>query len=773
MISGMGALSRVVASAAAIACASYFVFVVSLPLDKLLKFVPDDALYCLKIAENVIAHRGASFDGISATSGAHPLFLTLLLPVAAVFGRTPETAIRATMLLCAVLFFLCALVLKRIVRMTAGRGTSVIAFVAVIASPYLLFVNMGGLETSLSLLLLLASVLVFSKMVVGEGNQRQGPLLLGTLTGLAILARTDCVFLIPAFVLGFVATGRASRRLLHWRALLPFLLPVVFAILALVIWCVSTTGAPLQSSGMALSIMSRRAAELGGALETLQSSSDLARGFIAAVFKLAGVPIVFAVLLFILLVCASTISELVHVGRLLRRARPLLPLFLHSAFLLLFYAGWLRHFQIWYLVPASVAVIAFLSLLLGSLSESVSDIFHNSSERICAVLKASFAALFVIAGAIEAPSLLSTGLYPWQPEMLSAVRSLQKHVPADAKVGSFNAGIFGFFLEANVINLDGVVNNRVLPYLASGTLDKFLIEAGIDCIVDYQHSFLRFASATTHAGYPGFELVAELPGTWNGTNIWVCRRKRGAFAEPSLVRRVSGFYPPERWSDGDFDFRWSKGGASTVSIVPSSTDVDLELVVWAFPLAIGGHSGQSVAVTVNDKRLGSVNILPGWREHVLTLPAGMLRRGENTITFTYGYTACPATDCDWGENDRRQLAVAFREFRCQRKKRSIAIAAPSSLFLGTSRSAASLTSSRAFSTAIPTPAFRSKVQSEMSSPIATVCSGATPTLSATCEMASHFSPLKLSTSSALTGMVRFLTMCTFSEPSADNSSSAS
>ena len=764
-----------VACSAVVVFAFYLLTVVRLPLEELLKFVPDDALYYLKIAQNVVAEKGVTFDGLSPTSGIHPLFLLLLLPITALFARAPETAIRATSVLCGLLFFVCALVLKRIISVTAGRDTSVIAFAALLTAPSLLLVSVGGLETSLSLLLMLASLLVFLQITSAECVPLSKVLLLGVLTGLAILARTDNSFLIVGFIVGFAASGRVFRRLLHWRPLVLFLLPAVFATLALVVWCMRTTGIPLQSSGMALAVMAWRSVELahGGAPGWLQESRELARNFASGTFDLAGLSIVLVLALLVAIVCASAISELVHVGRLLRRARPLLPLLVHSVFLMLFYAFWLRHLQLWYLVPVSVAVIGFCSLLFGGLSESVSEILPTGAERVSKVLKASFAAFIIISGAIGAPSLWSTGLYPWQPEMLRAVEALREHIPAEARVGAFNAGIVGFFLNANVINIDGVVNNRVIPYLASGTLDEYLAEAHIDCIVDYQFSLFRFAQATTLAGYPGFELVSELPGTWNATNIWVCRRRSGAFVEPSIVRLVSGFYPAERWFDGGFDFRWSKGKSSSISVAPSTTEADLELVVLAFPLELGGRWTQSVKLSLNGDALGRIDMASGWHEYVMRLPAGALRPGENIITLYYGHTLHPAADCDWARDDQRELAVAFREFRCQRKNRSMAIAAPSSLFLGTSKSAASLTSSRAFSTAIPTPAFRSSRQSETSSPIATTSSGVMPLLLAMNQTACHFSPFALSTSSALTGIVKFLTMCTFNKSSADSRSSAS
>jgi len=770
-----GTLFTVVVCLAATVFAFYVASVASLPLGGLVRFVPDDAFYYLKIAQNTVAGRGPTFDGLSPTTGFHPLFMLLILPIAAIFGSSPEMAIRVIVLLCATLFLLCAVVLWRIINSLAGRGAQAIAFAAAVTAPSLVFVSIGGLETALALLLTLIALSLFVKMATAEAVRENKSLLLGSIVGFAVLARTDNVFLIPAFIVGFLATGPRSRRLLHWRNLSLFVLPPIMATLGVMTWCYLSTGTPYQSSAAALSITSQLGVNSthSGISELAQSSADIAGSFVVMAFQTAGLPVFIAVLAFVALIFASMFSELIHVGNLLRRARLLLPLLVHSFLLVAFYAVWLRRCQLWYLVPASMAAIAVCSLLLVGLAESVSEIWPRHAGQVGTVLKAAIAVAIIVAGLVEAPALLSTGLYPWQPEMLRAARAVQEHIPTGARLAAFNAGMLGMFLDTTVINLDGVVNNRVLPFLASRNLDQYLAKARIEGILDYQYSFYSFAGATTRAGYPGFDLVAELPGTWNGTNIWACRRRRGGFVESSIVRPVSGFYPPEQWVDGDFEFRWSEGDSSRLSILPATTDADLELVVLAYPLEVAGHCGQSVTVELNGAALGSVKMASGWHRYVLGLPAGKLVPGPNTLTFRYGYTLCPATDFNGGGNDRRNLAVAFRMFRCQRKKRSIAIAAPSSLFRGTSRSAESFTSCRAFSTAIPNPAFRSKPQSEMSSPIATISPLAMPRLFAMCQTACHFSPSGLRTSSALAPIVKFLTTWTFSSPLAASLRSAS
>ena len=761
-----GTLWTVVACLAAAVFAFYVARVASLPLAGLVRFVPDDAFYYLKIAQNVVGGRGPTFDGLYPTGGFQPLFMLLILPIAAIFASSPEMAIRVIVLLCATLFLLCAAVLWRIINSLAGRGASAFAFAAAVTAPSLVFASIGGLETALALLFTLLSLSLFVKMATANAVRKSGSLLLGLVVGLAVLARTDSILLIPAFIVGFLAAGPRSRRLLHWWNLAFFALPPIMATLGVMIWCYLSTGVPYQSSGAALAM----ASQLGvnptycGIPELTQSSADIAGSFAAMAFQTAGLPVFVAVLAFVALIFASMFSELIHVRNLLRRARLLLPLLVHSVLLAAFYAVWFRRCQLWYLVPASMAVVAGCSLLFVGLAESLSEIWPRRAGQLAMVLKAAIAVAIIAAGLLEAPALMSTGLYPWQPEILQAARAVQEHIPLGARLAAFNAGILGLVLDTTVINLDGVVNNRVLPFLASRNLDEYLEEARIEGILDYQFSLYSFAGATTRAGYPDFELVAERPGTWKGTNIWACRRKRGGFVEPSLVLPVSGFYPPEQWVDGAFEFRWSEGDFSRVSILPATADADLELVVLAYPLEVAGRRGQSVTVGLNGTELGSVRMASGWHRYVLALPAGKLAPGPNTLTFRYGYTLCPATDFNGGGNDRRNLAVAFRTFRCQRKKRSIAIAAPSSLFRGTSKSAESFTSCRAFSTAIPNPAFRSKPQSETSSPIATISSLATPRVFAMRQTACHFSPSGLRTSSALAPIVRFLTMWTFSSP---------
>ena len=75
-----------------------FLYILTGDIAKLLSYLPDDAAYFLKIAENAAAGHGLSFDGLHATNGYQPLWQFVLVPFFAVVKTTPEIALRLVLL---------------------------------------------------------------------------------------------------------------------------------------------------------------------------------------------------------------------------------------------------------------------------------------------------------------------------------------------------------------------------------------------------------------------------------------------------------------------------------------------------------------------------------------------------------------------------------------------------------------------------------------------------------------------------------------------------
>lgn len=110
------------------------------------------------------------------------------------------------------------------------------------------------------------------------------------------------------------------------------------------------------------------------------------------------------------------------------------------------------------------------------------------------ILVYSFVALLCIPGFIF--SLTPTFL--WQEAMYRSGVYLHTHPEVD-HAASLNAGIIGFFTHGNLTNLDGLINDSILPYAKSGTLAQYLVKRHIDYILESPQMF--YAWMPLRGGY--------------------------------------------------------------------------------------------------------------------------------------------------------------------------------------------------------------------------------------------------------------------------------
>lgn len=71
--------------------------------------------------------------------------------------------------------------------------------------------------------------------------------------------------------------------------------------------------------------------------------------------------------------------------------------------------------------------------------------------------------------------------------MLHAARRLElESTNASAIYAAWNAGIYGYFSNKLVINIDGLTNDEVLPYIKNNQLSYYLKLNNINKIIDYE-----------------------------------------------------------------------------------------------------------------------------------------------------------------------------------------------------------------------------------------------------------------------------------------------
>jgi hypothetical protein len=87
------------------------------------------------------------------------------------------------------------------------------------------------------------------------------------------------------------------------------------------------------------------------------------------------------------------------------------------------------------------------------------------------------------------PLSAQTSPWPHQQFMLEAGQYLAQQ-PLDSKVGAWNSGIIGYYQGGTgIVNVDGLVNNDVYPYVITNRLPDYLRAQRIRYLVDFDNMF--------------------------------------------------------------------------------------------------------------------------------------------------------------------------------------------------------------------------------------------------------------------------------------------
>jgi hypothetical protein len=116
----------------------------------------------------------------------------------------------------------------------------------------------------------------------------------------------------------------------------------------------------------------------------------------------------------------------------------------------------------------------------------------------------------VMVGNIASTHDVGTFKSPWshQQVMLEAGNYLRQHV-LDGKIGSWNAGIIGYYQGGTVINIDGLANDQIYNYAVSNSLPFYLSQEGIKYIIDFE-SMLNDKKHRLRGGYDDASFLNSL-----------------------------------------------------------------------------------------------------------------------------------------------------------------------------------------------------------------------------------------------------------------------
>jgi hypothetical protein len=486
--------------------------------------IADDAYYYFKIAANLAAGLGPTFDGLAPTNGFHPLWLWTLVPVFALAGDQLWLPVKLALTLASLCDLATGLLILAILRALGAGARAWLAALFWFLSPLTVLVGLRGMEASLSALLV---VLVFWRLTaLALAPRPPGPgqaVATGLLIGLAGLARVDNLAVLGlATVVFLAALGRSPSRWLRpacWRWLSVVTVAAGTTVLPWFWWNLASFGSLVPVSGQVKTHFA-----IYGSLDTdWHSLRSVARfltdATVAPLFHAARFACVeeFATARF---THAVTLGLVAAVGvpwwrgrRELSRRYRATPagavLWATAAFLaghvILMSVVW-RAYINWYALPS----LALFALVLGVVTAPAGRSWRRTVPVIVAV-----ACGLLLYGRFF--TRLDGGPALGERQNRARLTALAAAYPGGVRAGAFNAGLVGYvaprFGDITVINLDGRVNNAAFAAAREGRLSRYMLD---------QVAVLLEKPGTGYLYYrPGeLDTLALRYERWPGWELW-------------------------------------------------------------------------------------------------------------------------------------------------------------------------------------------------------------------------------------------------------------
>ncbi len=457
-------------------------------------FTIDDSYLYLQVAWNAGMGEGFTFDGIHRTNGFQPLWLFCMVPLAALL-REPLLFLRASLGLCALFNLGTTVMLYRIGSRLGGRRTALPLLVGWIWMLSTWKPFLSAMETSLYLL-------VFTVFLHQLLRDKVAPLRLSLLGGLLVLCRLDAIV--------FAVAGLAAARPRRWKELPRLGLPLLLILGLYLGWNLLSFEHPLPVSGQVKTIYQEQ--ELGpnylGPPHAEKTFTTWFRMAANSASRMVSAPLetvfprqkAFKQRWF----CLAALCCCLLAGRWRWRLGLLaLAGLLHMVIM----AASIGRFAGlgWYYAPLMVMVLIGTAAALGR----IGGLLPKKLAPLAALLLAAACGLSVwtaVERMIEPPD--PNNLYQCRYRM---ARWMAVNLPANAVVGSWNAGQIAFFSGLTVVNLDGLVNDQAYARRLDQQLPvmDYVRREEIGFIADYDGPDLSMAPGKRWDSHEQFR--GELP----------------------------------------------------------------------------------------------------------------------------------------------------------------------------------------------------------------------------------------------------------------------
>lgn len=443
---------------------SRLIYFYNLTESQLIGIVPDDAFYYLKMAQNKAFLGIWSFDGINTSTGFHLLYGYLLYFIFSVFGNIDWKIIFLIIgFLASIFISVSSYLVASTARNLFNKNASLLA-ISLFFSSLIVFQNTLMMESWL--VIFFASSTLF--LINQTNNLNKINIVILISCGLlGSLSRTDYGILPGIFFIVYICFYKFNYNNIKIKKIFYILCGAILGVGISFISNALISGNFFQSSAQ---IKFHWSSIIGHNINPILN-------IIFVLFKSFNYIIFSIIIIFSLFIMMwkyySEPTKKIELSIISNDALiSTTSCFFVIVSYIIFYRLNSQAIQIWYV---SNLIVPISILITG-----VGVYIYKSNIYIIGLF-------FLLVFVNDLKENFAAIQWPHQSGMLHAARRLElESTNASAIYAAWNAGIYGYFSNKLVINIDGLTNDEVLPYIKNNQLSYYLKLNNINKIIDYE-----------------------------------------------------------------------------------------------------------------------------------------------------------------------------------------------------------------------------------------------------------------------------------------------
>ncbi|MFH1473786.1 MAG: glycosyltransferase family 39 protein [Candidatus Aenigmatarchaeota archaeon] len=482
------------------------------------KIVLDDSFYVISVARNIALGNGVTYNGADVTNGFQPLWGVILAPVFLMTDNL-QLAVNIILTIATILDTLTVFMLFKLSEKLFGKKIGLMSAALYGLNPFIMFQSLNGIEMVLYVFLVITTLFYYCNL--DKKMKNKNLIVLGALIGLTLLSRLDGIFLLMAILADML--WKSKKKLI--TGIKRGALVVIVAGLVVspwFLWNYATFGSIVQSSAVAkynmghgiFPFLNTVAPEsISDSLSMITENIVRSAGAVAHQFGVIDFNSNFITIIISLFVSVTLLYSLSSFKRLN-------VFILYALLLLSFYNIYFWGVQIRYLTPIMPMIIMMASYGFYNL---VKKIKKND------VLMAAIFVLFILLLVNNGIRQWDKGYYNWQSEMYEDALWIKGNTTPSTIVGSFNSGIYIYFSERKVVNIDGVVNFKAIEALENKNVVSYMKSENVTIWVE--NSLFNQSVADAYLEGREVDVLKE--------NIWVDRLGDGKENLELIEQRIN------------------------------------------------------------------------------------------------------------------------------------------------------------------------------------------------------------------------------------------